>query len=40
MTADQATCPHVNADWDDDDWTCWDCGAYRDATPLPGGEEK
>ncbi len=27
---DQATCPHVDSGWDalDDDWTCWDCGAY------------
>lgn len=27
---DQATCPHASATYDrgEDDWTCWDCGAY------------
>lgn len=27
---DQSTCPHTAATYDrgEDDWTCWDCGAY------------
>lgn len=36
---DQVTCPHADAGWEDNEWTCWDCGLWEDAdsyrvTPL------